>query len=73
MLEFLLEKIDGTKYYYLYFPEGNKDAAGLVVVDYDNDTKEVVKESTDDFEYAYAIHAMHGIRKGQTKGTVAWC
>lgn len=73
MLEFLLEKIVGTKYYYSYFPEGNRSAAGLVSVDYDNNVREVIKESDDDYEYVYATHAMHGICKGQTKGTVAWC
>lgn len=44
----------------------------MVAVDYDNGLKEVVKESDDDFENLYAIHAMHGISKGQTEGTVAW-
>lgn len=72
MLEFLLEKIEGTKYYYSYFPEGNKKAPGTVSVDYDNDLMEIIRESADDFQGLYAIHAMHGIKKGQTNGTVAW-
>jgi hypothetical protein len=72
VLEFLLEKIIGTKYFYSYFPEGNKNAPGMVAVDYDNGLREVVKESDDDFENLYAIHAMHGIGRGQTEGTVAW-
>lgn len=72
MLEFLLEKISGTKYYYSYFPEGNGNAAGLIAIDYDNNLREVITESEDDFERLYAIHAMHGIKKGQTSGTVAW-
>lgn len=69
MLEFLLEKVAGTKYYYSYFPEGNKNASGMVAIDYDNDLGEVIKQSSDDFENLYAIHAMHGICKGQTEGT----
>lgn len=73
MLEFLLEKVVGTKYYYSYFPEGNRTAAGLVAIDYDNDLKEVIKESEEDFENIYANHALHGIKRGQTDGTVAWC
>lgn len=73
MLEFLLEKVVGTKYYYSYFPEGNRTAAGLVAIDYDNNLREVIKESEEDFENIYAIHALHGIKRGQTDGTVAWC
>lgn len=73
MLKFLLEKVVGTKYYYSYFPEGNRTAAGLVVIDYDNNLREVIKEAEEDFENIYAIHALHGIKRGQTDGTVAWC
>lgn len=72
MLEFSLDKIEGTKYYYAYFPEGNKNAPGMIAVDYDHDLREVIKESEDDFQNMYAIHAMHGINQGQTNGTVAW-
>ena len=54
MLKFLLEKVVGTKYYYSYFPEGNRTAAGLVVIDYDNNLREVIKESEEDFENIYA-------------------
>lgn len=72
MLEFLLEKIVGTKYYYSYFPEGNKKAPGTVAIDYGNESKEVIKTSADDFEDLYAIHAMNGISKGRTEGTIAW-
>lgn len=73
MLKFLLEKVVGTKYYYSYFPEENRTAAGLVVIDYDNNLREVIKESEEDFENIYAIHALHGIKREQTDGTVAWC
>lgn len=73
MLEFVLEKVVGTKFYYSYYPEGNRNAAGVVAVDYDNDSREVVTESEHDFEYTYAIHAMYGISKGQTEGSIAWC
>lgn len=54
------------------FIHTSRNAPGMVAVDYDNGLKEVVKESDDDFENLYAIHAMHGISKGQTEGTVAW-
>lgn len=69
MLEFLLEKVVGTKYYYSYFPEGNRTAAGLVAIDYDNDLKEVIKESEEDFENIYANHALH-IQNG---APCPWC
>lgn len=73
MLEFLLEKIVGTKYNYSYFPEGNRNAPGTVIVDYDNDDRKVISESEDDFEYVYAIYALYGIERGKINGIVAWC
>lgn len=72
VLKYILEKIEGTKYYYLYFPEGNMNAAGMVVIDYDNDVRAVITQSDDDYNHVYAIHAMHGVSKGQEKGTIAW-
>ena len=72
MLKFILSKIVGTICYYLYFPEGNENAAGTIAIDFENDKMEVITESKDDFECLYAMHAMNGIEKGQIEGTVAW-
>lgn len=72
MLTFELEHFENGKYLYVYYPENNREAPGCVVL-YEDEEREIVEDSTDDFKGYYRCHALWGIPVGQKSGTVAWC
>ena len=67
--EYLEKTDDGLAF--AYYPEGNKNAPGKVVVT-EKGRGRVVEESADDFGKRYAFHAIKGIDTAQKAGTVAW-
>lgn len=72
MLTFELESVIDGKYTYVYYPEDNRDAPGKVIL-YEDNRREIVFDSKDDFKGYYRGHALWGIPVGKEWGTVAWC
>ena len=70
MLTYRLETKENGHLIFLYFPEGNESAPGRVMLS--DDDEKVLQESTDDFKQYYAMHALRGIDRNSTNGTVAW-
>ena len=71
MLTFELESIENGKYTYVYYPEDNRDAPGKVIL-YEDEQREIIFDSKDDFNGFYRGHALWGIPVGKKSGTVAW-
>lgn len=71
MLKYKLEKTEVEGKTYIYFPEGNEDAPGIVFLGEDGKNK-VLEESARDFKQMYAMHALSGIDKSKEDGVVAW-
>lgn len=71
MLTYRLLEINGDEYIYIYYPDGNKDAPGKVVLSR-NGNKRILEESVQDFGKRYTNHALNGIDLSQKSGAVAW-
>jgi hypothetical protein len=71
MLVYKLESYQNGCRIYVYFPEGEIDAPGKVAL-YDDGTGEILETSERDVKNIYAHHALSGIDKEKTTGTVAW-
>lgn len=66
MVEFELLKIEDDKYYYNYYPNGNKNALGCITMT-ENDERGIVKISEDDVQNIYAGFVWRSFAKGYLK------
>ena len=69
MYEFVRET-NGERVF-AYYPEGNRNAPGTVVVETIG-IGHVVEASSEDFGNRYAFHAIKNIDPTKKSGTVAW-
>ena len=65
-----IRKVD-KGYEYNYFPEGNKNAPGVVFIE-SKGKGHIIEESSEDFGERYAFHAIRGIDLSKNSGIVAW-
>lgn len=70
MLRYRLVENNNGRYLYEYRPEGDL-RPGFVALHTDG-TREIVKDSEDDFKGIYRGQAFRGIDLKKTEGTVAW-
>lgn len=73
MLTYMLKEIkDEIKSFY-FFPDNNRNAAGIVSFNVKNKERWVDLHSSADIKGYYADHALTGIDVNKSEGTVAWC
>ena len=62
---------DGSSSTFVYYPEGNRNAPGIVVIEEAGHGR-IVESSKKDFGNRYAFHAIKGIDPAKHSGTIAW-
>ena len=71
MLKFLLIERTENEFIYVYYPEGNEQAPGIVAIT-GNKKGRIITQSVDDAGQRYAFHAIFGIDTTKESGIVAW-
>ena len=67
--EFIREVDSGREY--RYFPEGNREAPGIIYLEANGDGR-VIEVSKEDIGKLYAFHAIRSIDLSKKSGTIAW-
>lgn len=73
MLTYVLKDIVNEIKSYYFYPEGNKNAEGIVSINTRTGDKRIDLDSPDDVKGYYAYHALCGIDLSKNNGTIAWC
>ena len=71
MLKYKLIEKTENEFIYVYYPEGNEDAPGIIAIS-GHKKGRIVEESKDDIGKIYAFHAIYGLDVTRDSGIVAW-